>query len=638
MFTGWESAFLAGFITLNQILTAGIAITAFSLLLYALSFNLRDRVARSFATILICVVIIFTTEAIASTVQSPYVGALMRLQWVGLVFLPSGYLHLSDALLVTAGRPSRGRRRIAVRLMYVLSIFFLLLLFMGKLVGPLLPNGQPAPHLQRTIWTEVFTIYYMAAMIWAGINFTRAYQRMLTRSGRRRMIYLMAGATAPALGSYPYLLFGSSFAAHYPLFFWIVSAAINIAVGALIIIMAYAVAFFGVSWPDRVIKGRLFKWIMRGPVTASITLAVMTILRRLGVELFGLEYNAAVPVAVVVTILVVEHGITLAAPYWERIFFFGGDRSQLLLLHNIEERLLTQGDLRQFLEVVLAAVRDHMQSPSAFVAAMDDESLSLLVTAGRSLLETENLTGALEELDRGDDEFKEFIWDGFWVLPLRQKKSELDPDQTPPLLGILGVARQPEQTLESEQRHALWLLANRAALALEDRKLQQRVFRSLEDLEPQVDLIQRMRAAGRYDSKTNLLSEEFAPDSDIASWVKDALNHYWGGPKLTQSPLLNLKIVQEAASTEYEGNASNALRAVLKRAVEQVKPEGERRFTTEWILYNILEMKFIEGRKVRDVANRLAMSEADLYRKQRVAVEAVARAMIDMESQAQTGK
>jgi hypothetical protein len=638
MFTGWESAFLAGFITINQILTAGIAITAFSLLLYALSFNLRDRVARSFATILICVVIIFTTEAIASTVQGQYIAALMRLQWVGLVFLPSGYLHLSDALLVTAGRPSRGRRRIAVRLMYVLSFLFLVLLFMGKLVGPLVPNGQPAPHLQRTLWTEIFTIYYMAAMVWAGINFTRAYQRMLTRSGKRRMIYLMAGATAPALGSYPYLLFGSSFAAHYPLFFWIVSAAINIAVGGLIIVMAYAVAFFGVSWPDRVIKGRLFKWIMRGPVAASLTLAVMTILRRLGLELFGLEYNAAVPVAVVATILLVEHGITLAAPYWERIFFFGGDRSQLLLLQNIEERLLTQGDLRQFLEVVLAAVRDHMQSPSAFVAAMDDMSLSLLVTAGRLSIENDNLTGALDELDRVDNELKEFVWDGYWILPLRQKKGDLDPDQTPPLLGILGVARRPEQSLEAEQRQALWLLANRATLALEDRKLQQVVFRSLEDLEPQVDLIQRMRAAGRYDSKTSLLSEEFAPDSDIATWVKDALNHYWGGPKLTQSPLLNMKIVQETASIEYEGNAPNALRAVLKRAVEQVKPEGERRFTTEWILYNILEMKFIEGRKVRDVANRLAMSEADLYRKQRVAVEAVARAMIDMESQAQTGK
>ena len=637
MFIGWDITFLAGIITLNQILTAGIAITAFSLLLYALSFNLRDRVARSFAVILICVVIIFSTEAIASTVQKEYIADLMRLQWVGLVFLPAAYLHLSDAVLVTAGRPSRGRRRIAVRLMYLVSVFFLALLFTGQLVGPLVLNGQPAPHLQRTIWTELFTLFYMGAMVWAGYNFIRAYQRMLTRSGRRRMIYLMAGATAPALGSYPYLLFGSSLAAYSPIFFWLVAVAINIAVGALIVVMAYAVAFFGVSWPDRVIKSRLFKWIMRGPVAASITLAVMTILRRIGVEIYGIEYNAAVPVAVVITILLVEHGITLAAPYWERWLFFGGDRTQLQLLQNVEERLLTQSDLRQFLEVVLAAVRDHMQAPSAFVAALDDASLSLLVTAGRPLQDSENLTGALEELERENGSTREFIWDGYWVLPLRQKPGEEDLDQAPPMLGILGVARISDQVIESEQRQALWLLANRATLALQDRKLQQRIFRSLEDLEPQVDLIQKMRAAGRYDSKMSLLTEEFEPDSDISTWVKDALNHYWGGPKLTQSPLLNLKIVQDTASEDYEGNAANALRAVLKRAVDQVKPEGERRFTTEWILYNILEMKFIEGRKVRDVANRLAMSEADLYRKQRVAVEAVAKAMIDMESQAQGG-
>jgi len=637
MFIGWDITFLAGIITLNQILTAGIAITAFSLLLYALSFNLRDRVARSFAVILICVVIIFSTEAIASTVQTEYIADLMRLQWVGLVFLPAAYLHLSDAVLVTAGRPSRGRRRIAVRLMYLVSVFFLALLFTGQLVGPLVLNGQPAPHLQRTIWTELFTLFYMGAMVWAGTNFIRAYKRMLTRSGRRRMIYLMAGATAPALGSYPYLLFGSSIAAYSPIFFWLVAVAINIAVGALIVVMAYAVAFFGVSWPDRVIKSRLFKWIMRGPVAASITLAVMTILRRIGVEIYGIEYNAAVPVAVVITILLVEHGITLAAPYWERWLFFGGDRTQLQLLQNVEERLLTQSDLRQFLEVVLAAVRDHMQAPSAFVAALDDASLSLLVTAGRPLQDSENLTGALEELERENGSTREFIWDGYWVLPLRQKPGEEDLDQAPPMLGILGVARISDQVIESEQRQALWLLANRATLALQDRKLQQRIFRSLEDLEPQVDLIQKMRAAGRYDSKMSLLTEEFEPDSDISTWVKDALNHYWGGPKLTQSPLLNLKIVQDTASEDYEGNAANALRAVLKRAVDQVKPEGERRFTTEWILYNILEMKFIEGRKVRDVANRLAMSEADLYRKQRVAVEAVAKAMIDMESQAQGG-
>ena len=42
----------------------------------------------------------------------------------------------------------------------------------------------------------------------------------------------------------------------------------------------------------------------------------------------------------------------------------------------------------------------------------------------------------------------------------------------------------------------------------------------------------------------------------------------------------------------------------------------------------------MEGRKVREVAMRLAVSEADLYRKQRVAIEAVANAILEMENQA----
>jgi len=114
---------------LNGFLTAGIAITAFSLLLYALSFNLRDRVARSFALILLCVVFVFVGEAISSMEQAPIgLEFWMRLEWVGILYLPAAYLHLSDAILATTGKPSRGRRRRAVRLTYLLSTAFLLLL------------------------------------------------------------------------------------------------------------------------------------------------------------------------------------------------------------------------------------------------------------------------------------------------------------------------------------------------------------------------------------------------------------------------------------------------------------------------------------------------------------------------------
>jgi hypothetical protein len=71
---------------------------------------------------------------------------------------------------------------------------------------------------------------------------------------------------------------------------------------------------------------------------------------------------------------------------------------------------------------------------------------------------------------------------------------------------------------------------------------------------------------------------------------------------------------------------------VLNKAIERLRPSGERKMTTSaWILYNILELKFVRGLRVREIAHRLAMSESDLYRKQRVAISEVARALADLE-------
>jgi hypothetical protein len=70
----------------------------------------------------------------------------------------------------------------------------------------------------------------------------------------------------------------------------------------------------------------------------------------------------------------------------------------------------------------------------------------------------------------------------------------------------------------------------------------------------------------------------------------------------------------------------------LETAIEKLRPEGKQNLSApEWLLYNILEMRFIQGRKVREIADRLAMSESDLYRKQRVAIGQVARVLSEME-------
>ena len=621
--------------TLNQLLTAGIAITAFALLLYALTFNLRDRVARSFALILVCVVIVFVGDAIGSTATSPRdLQFWLRLQWVGIAFLPATYLHFSDALLATTGRPSRGRRSLVMRLSYVLSLAFLATLPFNLLVGPLVQNVQPAPHLQRTWLTWVFTLYFAIDIIFAWINFWRAYRRTHASASRRRMGYLLIGGLAPALGSYPYLLFGSGLAARHPLIFWLATTLSNMSVAALLILMAYAVAFFGVPWPDRVVKRRLFKWLMRGPVTASTVLAATTLVRRSG-EAMGQAYTAAVPIVMVALLLILEYLITLAAPVWERWLFHGGDRQSIELVQRLEERLLTSGDLRQFLESVLAAVCDRLQASDAFVAALGQNGLDMMVAIGsRHILEKEDLSAdLLEQVSQNGQHDGLFTWGEYWLVPLFTQK-EGDHD----LLGLMGVMRQPAQNIDEEQGEALAALARRAALALEDRRAQEQLFTSVEALTPAVELIQNLRAATRYGgggALSELLTQPELPieQSTFLGWVKDALTHYWGGPKLTESPLMKLRIVQRALE-EHEGNPTNALRAILRQAIDRVRPEGERRFTAEWILYNILELKFMEGRKVREVALRLAMSEADLYRKQRVAIEAVANAIFEMEKNA----
>jgi hypothetical protein len=203
------------------------------------------------------------------------------------------------------------------------------------------------------------------------------------------------------------------------------------------------------------------------------------------------------------------------------------------------------------------------------------------------------------------------------------------------LLGLLCISGLGQKELDSEQSYALDLLSRRTMTVLIDRFHQEKIFSSIKSISPEQEIIQQLRVAGRYDERNLLIGDIPTPPEDVSQWVKEALTHYWGGPHLTESPLLDLTVVRQHLQ-EHEGNYTNALRAILREAIEKTRPEGERRFTGEWILYNILEMKFLEGRKVREIAVRLSMSEADLYRKQKIAIEAVADAILEMEMQSRS--
>jgi PAS domain-containing protein len=218
-----------------------------------------------------------------------------------------------------------------------------------------------------------------------------------------------------------------------------------------------------------------------------------------------------------------------------------------------------------------------------------------------------------------------FVWNGYWLAPLRTQGQD-------GVIGVVGIAaRAPRPDLSPEEQAGMETLLAQAAAALEDRQLQQGIFSALERIIPEIEDIQRRRGVVHYVGEQALSGFGLVEADEFRQWIRDALSHYWGGPKLTTSPLLSLHVV-ERSTREHGGNAIQGLRAVLEQAIERLRPDGQRRMTTpEWLLYNILELKFVQGRRVREVARRLAMSESDLYRKQRVAIEAVAHMLAEME-------
>lgn len=612
--------------TISQILTAGVAITAFSLLLYGLTFNLRDRVARSFAWIMFCLVIVFSTESFTvATSSAETIDMWLRIQWVGIIMLPATYLNFSDALLATTGLPSRWRRKWAIRIANFISLVLIILLATPWFLGPLVTDEPPAPHHQPTLITEIFTVYYVFIMVLAWINFVRAYRRTVTQSSKRRMLYLTVSALAPAIGSFPFLLYGSDFAASQTLVFWSIATLTNLVLGGFVVVMAYSVAFFGVPWPDRVVKSRLFKWLLRGAITAILTLAVVTIVRRAG-QIFGNPYNAFVPITMVIMILITEYAITMFYPFIERWLFFSKDEDDFLMVKSLEDRIITRSDLKQILEMVLAAVCDRFQTSGAYLIEKTDEGLALVIQTGDLHLydnQLDELDGIIEKTAEGE----KIVWQEDVLIPLRNG-SNGDANL---LLGYLGVNDFAEKyPLEEDDDEALTTLAHRAAMVLRDRLTQENLFRTFERLNSEEELIEKLRAAGRFDRKGVLQVESSIKRSELTHAVKDALTHYWGGPKLTENPLLKLEIVKKELN-ETEQNPANALRSILKVAIEQIKPIGERKYTGEWLLYNILELKFLEGKKVKEIAMKLALSEADLYRKQRVAIDVITDTIVQLE-------
>jgi len=632
---------------INDVIQATAVIFGSAVILYYLRLVRRDRVTRAFVSLLTFVMIVFLTELMASrTAITESAEPWLRLGWVGIAMVPAAQYHLSDALIVTTGAVSRGRR-LFVRVCYITGIVFIGLVAVTDLIVKGLVDSTHAPHLQPGILFPLFVVYFWGVSLLSIYNVWHARKRCLTRTTRRRMTMILAAFMAAPLGVFPYLQVSSRVELGDSIVFWLFTIIGNMVVGLMFALLTYYMAYFGAVSPDRVVRVRLFKFMARVPLAATIVLLVYVIVGRTS-SLLGLPVETAQAFAIVATIILVEGAIHIFKRPLERLFSLNSD-PEVWRIQQLSDRLLTTRDMHQFLESVLITTCEYLRTPSAFIAAITPEGAKLEMSVGNLVMlepvEGKNLRELAARSTNGHPAHMEdpelttvedlFIWQGYWIRTLFNRQSDA-------LVGILGVeARARTPDLTPAEQVAFGRLARQTAEALEDRILQQEVFAAVEGLLPQIIAIQERRSAATYSGDTLLIApleptsdQLLLADPDFSAMVRDALSHYWGGPKLSNSPLVRLKVVQRAME-EHDGNTTRAMRAILEQAIDQQKPEGERSMTTaEWILYNILELKFVQGQRVRDVARRLAMSESDLYRKQRIAIENVAGTIAQMERDA----
>jgi hypothetical protein len=619
----------------NEILSSAIVLISFSLLAYFLMHNLLSEVARAFCALIACVAVVYAGDVALYNVQSPESATFwLKIQWLGIAFVPAAYLNFSDSLLRTTNSMSIWRHRAVVG-SYVISTVFLLLVVVTETVV----HDAQSIHVPRLVsgpLFSLFAIYYFATVIAGAWNIYNARRRCLTPVLRRRMGYLAFSFLAPGLGVFPYLLVAGMPIQVSVNSFLVLLGAGNLAVATMITIMAYSVAYFGVLTPDRVVKHNLLHYFLRGPLVGTCVIILALTIPRVG-EILGLSRDTVVILAIVALIVVLQVVIDVAKPFIDRLIY-RRDRMEVMWIQRLDEHLLTSSDLRQLLENVLVALCELLRTKSGFVASISDGGETHVeASCGLSAQDAEKVTAMGLQSKMPEEEISRYIDVGedwqlmekadFWFIPLRNRVNDE--------IGLLGLAA-PSRALEMtvDEKSALRRLFRQAAQSLEDRQLQQGVFAALAMIMPQLDTAQRWRGTMQYAgaAPAELASNgESNHSSDFSRMVRDALSHYWGGPKLSGSPLLSLRTVQEAIAANG-GSPTRALRHVLSNAIGALKPDSQRSMlATDWILYNILELRFIEGKRSREVASQLAISESDLYRKQRVAIDEVARMLEEME-------
>ncbi|HFC12298.1 MAG TPA: hypothetical protein ENJ56_05590, partial [Anaerolineae bacterium] len=431
---------------LNDILQAFIVIFGASVVLYNLPYLRRDRVLQAYSLLLGAVVVVFFTELLVSRVA--LIGSAeiwLRLKWLGIVFVPAIQFQFSDTLLLTTGSHSR-RRRGLTALAYAGSlVFYTLVLFTPYIVkGTVdLPN---VTHFAAGSFFFAFAIFFWTTSLASIYNVLRASQRAITTSTRHRMRIILFGIMAAPLSVFPYLAITRRTTNGVPIWAWLLLLVGNGVVGIMFSQLTANIIYIGGIESSRVMRVKLYKFMARVPMTASIVLLVYVLTVRAS-NFLGLATEAATAFTTITSLMLVEWAIHAYKSQLERVLHFNNEPA-IRHIQALSDRLITSQDMRQFLESLLAAGCDRLRVPSAFIASLAGAKPELTAWIGahdRFLPDgSDDLTTLPAPIQFEQDNGELLVWNGYRIRPLYAR----DGDS---LVGILGIALRGERERDRDE-------------------------------------------------------------------------------------------------------------------------------------------------------------------------------------------
>ena len=267
-------------------------------------------------------------------------------------------------------------------------------------------SRRPISYLEAGPLFWPFALFFIASLLLALSNIWKARSRCLTQGTRKRMSYLLIGIAAPSIGAFPYLIVGAdrlNGAADIGNLVLFIALLVNAMVAVMLPIMSYSVAYFGVLTPDRVVRYRMLRFLIRGPAVAILViLALMTIPK---VEtLLGLPRDVVLFSVIVMIIVLSQLALSVSKTLVDRLVY-REDREEIAWLRELDRRLLATTDLRQYLDNNLAALCEFLRVPSGFVAAVAGADLVLEAVVGpadthRQVTDVDDWSDALAQVVR----------------------------------------------------------------------------------------------------------------------------------------------------------------------------------------------------------------------------------------------